>query len=260
MSTAVSTTPIHRPTSRRSALRRLTVTEGKLLLREPLAVFWGIAFPIVLMTVMGLLASTPQADLGGLRLVDVYEPTLIAFVIAVFALQGMPTVLAGYRERGILRRLATTPVGPVRVLGAQLAVNLAVTLTTTAGILAVGRLAFDVTQPAHPLGFLATLALLASAMLAAGLLIAALAPTGRSANAIGAILFFPMMFFAGLWLPHALMPPTLQQVSDYTPLGAGVRAMQGSIFGGGPPLPALAVLAVYAAVCAVLARRFFRWQ
>ena len=169
-------------------------------------------------------------------------------------------MLVNYRERGILRRLATTPAGPTAVLGAQVGVNLAVALTTTAGILAIGRLAFGVALPRHLPGFLAALVLLTSAMLAIGLLVTALAPTGRSASTIGAILFFLMMFFAGLWIPRALMTHPLRQISDYTPLGAGVRAIQDSVFAGGPSLSALAVLARQAVTFSVLAARFFRWQ
>jgi ABC-2 type transport system permease protein len=255
----MSVTTFTRPPRPQSALRRLIATEARLLLREPLALFWGLAFPIGLMIVMGLLAPVPQRGLGGLRLVDVYEPVVIAFVIAVLALQGMPTVLVNYRERGILRRLATTPVGPVRILAAQLSVNVAVALTTTAGIIAVGALGFDIALPRHLPGFLAALVLLISAMLTIGLVVAALAPTARSASVIGAALFFLMMFFAGLWVPRALMPHALLQVSDYTPLGAAVRAVQDSVFGGGPALSTLAVLAGYAVAGAVLAARFFRW-
>src|SRR5262245_54759772 len=139
------------PTRPGSALAKLTLTEVKLLLREPVALFWGLAFPMALLAVMGLASSGPQADLGGLRLVAVYEPILIAFVTVAFAIQGLPAVVAGYRERRILRRMATTPVGPVRVVAAQLAVNLAVVVIATAGILAaVGRLAFGVPLPGQP--------------------------------------------------------------------------------------------------------------
>jgi ABC-2 type transport system permease protein len=74
---------------------------------------------MALLAVMGLASSGPQSDLGGLRLVAVYEPILIAFVTVAFAIQGLPAVVAGYRERRILRRMATTPVGPVRVIAAQ---------------------------------------------------------------------------------------------------------------------------------------------
>jgi len=76
-------------------MKMLTLTETKLLFREPLALFWGLAFPMVLLAVMGLSAT----NVGGVPLVTVYEPIVIAFISA------------------------TTPAGPVRVIGAQLIVS-----------------------------------------------------------------------------------------------------------------------------------------
>ncbi len=90
--------------------------------------------------------------------------------------------------------------------------------------------------------------------------LAAVASTGRTASVIGAMLFFVLMFFAGLGIPRALMPETLLQASNYTPLGAGVRVMQDSIFGGGPALAPLAVLGAHAIISAAVAARVFRWQ
>ena len=47
--------------------------------------------------------------------------------------------------------------------------------------------------------------------------------SARVARGIGALLFYPLMFFAGLWLPIPNMPAALQHVSHATPLGAAVR-------------------------------------
>src|SRR5262249_62360831 len=107
--------------------------------------------------------------------------------------------------------------GPVRVVAAELAANLAVVVIATAGILAVGRLAFGVPLPGQPAGFLVTYVLAAAAMLGLGMLIAALAPTGRAAGVIGTMLFFPLMFFAGLWRARAQLPASLRQLNDFTP-------------------------------------------
>ena len=93
-----------------------------------------------------------------------------------------------------------------------------------------------------------------------GLLIAAVARTSTAANVIGRMAFFPMMFFAGLWLPRALMPTLLLDVSNYTPLGAAVQAMQYSMQTGFPPVAPLLVLAAYALVFGFLAHRLFRWE
>jgi ABC-2 type transport system permease protein len=74
------------------------------------------------------------------------------------------------------------------------------------------------------------------------------------------MLFFPLMFFAGLWIPRAQMPASLRQISDFTPLGAAVQGLQDSMRGAWPHPAGLAVLAGYAVVFTVAAVRFFRWE
>lgn len=69
-----------------------------------------------------------------------YVPILLVFALALLSLMAMPATLAGYRELGVLRRLNTTPAGPVRVLVAQLAVKLAVAVAAVVVIVAVARL------------------------------------------------------------------------------------------------------------------------
>jgi ABC-2 type transport system permease protein len=238
----------------------LTRTEWKLFLREPVLAFWGLVFPVVLLCVMGLASNGADADLGGLSLVQTYVPILISFTLAVLAVNGLPAALANYRERGVLRRLATTPVGPVRVLRAQVGVSAATAAASLLLVLAVARVGFGVGLPGQVLGFVLAVVLAASALFALGLLVGSLAPTARTANGLGAILFFVMMFFAGLWIPRALMGATLRHVSDFTPLGAASQAIQDSMQGQWPQTLHLAVLAGYAIVFALAAARCFRWE
>jgi ABC-2 type transport system permease protein len=127
-------------------------------------------------------------------------------------------------------------------------------------ILLLARVAFDVPLPREALAFLLAVVLAASALLGIGLLIAALAPRARIAGAIGTMLFFPLMFFAGRWAPRATMGATLRDIGDYTPLGAAVQALQDATAGTWPSAGQLLVMAAYAVVCAVLATRLFRWQ
>ena len=47
-------------------------------------------------------------------------PIALVIVIAMMAITVFPVTLSTYRERGVLRRLATTPVHPLSVLLAQL--------------------------------------------------------------------------------------------------------------------------------------------
>jgi ABC-2 type transport system permease protein len=244
----------------RTAFNRLLATEAKLLLREPMVLFWGVIFPIVLTVVFGLAGNKPDRKLGGLTLVDVYVPVMMAFVLTVLAVQALPAVLTSYREKGVLRRLSTTPMRPELLLGADFLIDGAVIVTALALIVAVAKLAFHVHLPSQALGFVLTLALSAVAMLGLGTLIASVARTGRMASALGTILFFPMMFFAGLWVPRQLMGAALRHISDFTPLGAAVASIQQTMHGGWPSVTHLLVLAAYAAVLAVAATRLFRWE
>jgi ABC-2 type transport system permease protein len=169
-------------------------------------------------------------------------------------------MLASYREKGILRRMSTTPVRPSLLLGADAAVMVAVTAVALALIAIVGNVAFNVSPPRQVIPFVITLVLAMIAMLALGALIASIANTARIAAAIGTLAFFPMMFFAGLWVPQATMPAALRHVSDYTPLGAAVAAIQQTMRDQWPSPAHLIVLAVYAVVLAFAAARLFRWE
>ncbi len=243
-------------------LTRLTVTELKLYLREPLVVFFSLLFPAVLVAILGSVKSfrEPQPGLGGASVVALYVTIAMTLSLAMLGLQFTPAVLATYREKGILRRMATTPVPAGKLLGAQLAASMLAVLVAIGLVIAVGRAAFAVPLPRQPLGFLLALVLSAAAVFGVGLLIAAIAPSGKAGNAIGTMLFFPTMFFAGLWVPREAMGRVLGTIADFTPLGAGEHALRDAAAGGWPHLGQLGVLAAYIVVFGVAAARLFRWE
>jgi ABC-2 type transport system permease protein len=120
--------------------------------------------------------------------------------------------------------------------------------------------AFGAPAPKSPGGLLVSVVLSIAGLFPIGLMIAAMSRTAGAASVIGRLTFFPLIFFAGLWLPRALMPPVLLDISNYSPLGPAVQAMQDSMLSGFPPVQPLLVLAGYAVVFGFLAQRFFRWD
>lgn len=245
-----------------SALTKLTVTETKLFLREPIVVFFAVAFAPILLIILGLIPTMrePVPELNGLRMIDVYIPIVVSMGIALFALSGLSQLFASYREKGILRRLRTTPVKPAVMIGAQLLMATIMSIITMLVILTIGKLAFNVDLPGQIPAYLITYLLVALAMFAIGLLVAALAPSSKSASAVGSLVFFPLIFFAGLWLPRENMNDTLRTISDLTPLGAGVQALQDATGGSWPSLLHLSVLAAWTIISGALAARYFRWS
>ena len=245
-----------------NGLAMLTWNEAKLLWRERSSMFFSLAFPTLLLVILGSIPGfrEPVKSIGGLRAIDLYVPILIAFAMTMLALQTVPTALAIYREKGILRRMAVTPVGPARVLQAQMLTYLLMSIGAVGMLVLVGRVGFSVPLPGQLFGFAFAIVLVSATLGAIGLTIGALAPSGRAGNAIGTLLFFPNMFFAGLWIPRAAMPATLREISDYTPLGSGVQALQDATAGAWPHPLQLAVLAAYIVVFGIIASKVFRWE
>lgn len=245
-----------------AAFGKIVLNEARLARRQPLLLIGSIGLPVVLMVIFGSLPSsnTVISTLGGLTLFDTYLPIIMVLGLTMLTLLGLPGPMVSYRELGVLRRLSTTPVPPSWLLAAQVVIQLGVALAGLLIVNVVSVTAFGAADPKSPAGLALSCLLAIAGLFALGLLIAALAPTSGSVNAIGRLALIPLMFFAGLWLPRALMPQILQDISNYTPLGAAVEAIQDSMQTGFPPARPLLVLAAYAVVFALTARRFFRWE
>jgi ABC-2 type transport system permease protein len=246
-----------------SALSKMTTVEAKLFAREPLAMFWGLAFPAVLLLALGLFfpgGDTPSPDLDGYRLVDLYAPIVLALALATLAFATLPAILATYRERGVLRRLRTTPASPARLVNAQLILQVTVALVAGGLAVAAGVIVFDIPLPGSPVAFVLVYLLAAASMLAIGLLIGAVAPTVSSGQAIGMAVYFPMLFFAGVYFPRGAMSEGLRAVSDLTPSGAAVQALTDTWSGVAISTSSLIVMAAYAIGAGVLAALVFRWE
>ncbi|MGK5557314.1 ABC transporter permease [Actinomadura kijaniata] len=245
-----------------SASTAVLRAELRLFLREPFSLFWIVGFPTVLLTILGLIPAfrEPDPGLGGSRVIDLYVPVNVLLAMIMAGLQALPPVLSGYRERGILRRMSTTPVRPASLLAAQIALHFAAALVSALLVVAVGRIAFDVALPGHPAGYLVALLLGALGALAMGAAVTAVAPTTKATTVLGSVVFFPMMFLAGVWVPVQAMPGPLRSVVEYLPFGAASQALDRAAEGGWPDWTHLGVTAAWAAVLVAAAVRWFRWE
>nr|WP_042182986.1 ABC transporter permease [Kibdelosporangium sp. MJ126-NF4]CEL15277.1 integral membrane protein [Kibdelosporangium sp. MJ126-NF4]CTQ95682.1 integral membrane protein [Kibdelosporangium sp. MJ126-NF4] len=235
----------------------LTFTELKLFLRDPGSTIVTIALPIAIVVVFGVIAK-PGGDHDPIM---TYFPTMaLSLGLAQLALNLTPTTLAGYREKGILRRMSTTPMNPARLLTAQLVISVGLAMVAAVLVVLVGHFGFGFTLPQHIGGFLAAFVLGCAALFAVGLLVAAIAPSARVATGIGVGLFFVSLVFGGVFMPAETLPPFLVHVGDYTPLGAAMQSLRASWGGTMPELLHLTVLGGYTVVAGLAAARLFRWE
>lgn len=92
---------------------KMTKTELKLFMRDPLAAFFTLVFPLMMLVLFGsIFGNEPDPDLGGRGQVDVSVPGYIGVIIATTAIMGLPINLASYRAGGVLRRSGPRPCVP----------------------------------------------------------------------------------------------------------------------------------------------------
>lgn len=257
---AVTTTAA--PANQGPVLIPLALSEARMFVRAKAGPIFALGLPLALLTAFGNIPyyNVHRSSLGGHTLLEVYVPILAAFVLASLSFNVVPAVLVGYRENGVLRRLRTTPVGPARVLAAQLLVNLATAAVSVTAVLLVGRAAFGVALPRQLGGYLLAIVLAALALMSIGLFVAAASPNGKVADALGTTLFYVMMFFAGLFLPIGVMPSLLANISRAAPLGAAVQALTDATQGHWPHPLQLVTMLAYTVVFGGGALKMFRWQ
>jgi ABC-2 type transport system permease protein len=172
------------------------------------------------------------------------------------------TIIAIYREGGILKRLRATPLRPQTILTAHVLVKLALTLVTLALMVLAGKRYYPINVSVPIFGFAIALLISTWSILSIGFLIASIVPTARFAQPIGAAILYPMIALCGLFVPLESLPPALHAVARLLPLTYSVSLLQGIWKGEAwsAHIGDIAGLVVIFVICTALSAKVFRWE
>jgi ABC-2 type transport system permease protein len=206
--------------------------------------------------------NTPTAMFGGYGSMDISMPAYTALLLGTVGFLSVPITISGYRETGVLRRFRATPVQPLTYILADVVANLIMTLLGMLGLVIAGWLLYRVRFEGQVLAVILAVVFSGLAMFTIGYLIGSLAPSARTAQVIGMVIFYPMMFLSGASVPLEVMPETIRRVASFLPLTYVVKLLRGLWFGEawGEHLLPTAVLGGILVVGTALAARFFRWE
>jgi ABC-2 type transport system permease protein len=245
------------------SFQKLTSITFLLYLREPVAAFFTLAFPPLLVLLFGAMyGNKPVAMFGGYGTMDVSMPAYTALILGTVGFMGVPITISGYRESGVLRRFRASALRPLTYIMSDVTANLVMTLLGMLGLVLVGWLLYRVRFEGQVISLIPAVVFCGLSMFSIGYLIASIAPSARSAQVIGMVIFYPMMFLSGAGIPLEVMPASVQRISNFLPLTYVVTLLRGLWFGGtwDEYLLEVAVLAGVLVVCTALAARFFRWE
>jgi len=207
--------------------------------------------------------ATPVAASPHLRFFDFLLPGILAMTVMNTGLNGVTWVITEYRKNLVLKRVLTTPVHPFAFLGGLVARWTVTNLVQLAVIVLIALLAFQATIVGS-LWTVAALAVLGTlTFVGMGFAISTVSRTPESANLLGSVLSFPMMFLAGTFWPREFMPQFLQPLISALPLTPLVEVMRGVAARGEPAvahLPGLLYLAAWGVASFLVAAWRFRWE
>jgi ABC-2 type transport system permease protein len=209
---------------------KMTWVEAKLFLREPVSAFFSLVFPLMMLFLFGSIVYGNHAipGAGPQGSIDTAVPVLAAMVIGTTGLMSTTITLATYRENGILRRLRTTPVSPLIVLAAQVLVVFCMTSLGVLLLVIVGKWVYHVRFEGHVLSVLAGFVLASLSFFGIGFILAGTMPNARTAQIVGLVLLYPMVYLSGAaGFPRELLPTALQKVSAFLPLTYVVNLLRG---------------------------------
>jgi len=244
-------------------LGQLTWTEFKLNLRDPMMVFWSVAFPslwLILMTVI-IGVPIPGFNYEGLNFASFVLPASISLVILNSSFIGVPLTLTTYRETAVLRRLRVTPV-KISTLALSFSISqFAFVLVGIFILFAIGKIFFDIQILGSLAAFIGVMFIGMITFFAIGSAIGSIARSFRSANIIIWTVFTPLLMLSELFLPISILPAWLQPIAKALPL-TPINTMLRDIVYGVPleDLWRLGIMVGWIVAGSIITVRFFRWE
>ena len=247
-----------------NSLFRLTWLEIKIFAREPLGLFGTLAVPVLVFVViarlLGRRVTSPPPEIP--RFLGADLPIFASLLIAASAVLSLVTIVAIYREGGILKRLRATPLRPQTILTAHVLVKLLFSVVTLLLMALFGRRYYPVGANFPAASFTVALLLTTVSVISIGFVIASVVPTARFAQPVATLVVYPMLAMSGLFYPLDALPPAVRIIAQLMPFTYAVSLLRGIWRGEGWIAHAtdvgalLLILAVFVAVSA----RVFRWE
>lgn len=205
------------PTARRNRWRCYALEaryEFLRLLRTPAFAIPALTFPVVFYVLFGVvLAGARGGSVASAYMLVSYG----VFGIMGPALFGFGVAMAMDRELGLLRLKRAMPVPPGAVLSARILMAMMFGLIITVMLMAVAFTMAGVRLAPGQVALLTLVNVLGTLPFCAiGLYVGTLVG-GQGAAAVVNLVYLPMAFLSGLWMPLAMLPKILQTLAPVWP-------------------------------------------
>lgn len=232
--------------------------ETKALMRNGEQIMVSILMPLGLLLVLGL-TSLIDLDTGNVSRLDFVVPGVMAMAIMASAFTSQAIATGFDRRNGVLRFLATTPLGKGGLLAAKIGAVLAVALIQLV-LIAVVALALGWNVSVSGLALSLIPAVFGAAAFTSLALLMAGTLRAEGVIALANIVLIALVVGGGIMAPADQLPQWLAPIAQFLPSGALGDAMRAALIDGVlAPVPLL-ILAGWTLVLSTLTARMFKWH
>jgi ABC-2 type transport system permease protein len=195
------------------------------------------------------------------RFIEFFIPGIIAMAVMTASLFGTVNVNTELRQKGIIRKLSTTPITRTDWVLSNILYQFMLAVISTTAMLSVSYVVFDVRLQINawlPL----FIVLDVFTFVGIGMMLTRIVKEAQSAAAAANALIFPMMFLSGSFFPLEMMPRFLQTFARALPLyyvNEGLRASM--VFRDNmTALSYSAIIGTFAATVFIMGITATRWE
>jgi len=178
---------------------------------------------------VGRALDVETINVGEIQSVSWYNlvlPGILAFSILSAGLFAVSGHITSMKERNVLDRMIVTPMRPIALLGAIVAIRMVIVFFSTLLTLGVGILVFHLKFDVDWLRYVVFVICATLGTMGMGTAIALIVRRPSSASSLANVLAMVMMFFAGIYFPVEFMPAFLRAISKGLPLTHMANAMR----------------------------------
>lgn len=192
--------------------------ELALLLREPIAVFFSLAFPLIIYVFIGIPYAEEIIPDTQIKFIEMMFPALVGTVAANLLLMGLPIYIAELRARQVDKRYRALPLPGIYFGAAVVLAMLTLTIVASSLIIAIVAIMHGLRPEAASLLFILLNIGLIVFLCTVGFFLGTLPFGSRTINALTAALFFIMFFGSGAAAPVDALPTVIQKLLEWNPL------------------------------------------
>jgi ABC-2 type transport system permease protein len=231
--------------------------------RNSTAAFFGMVFPLIILTVNGLIFGRGRLMQHGevTTVASFYVAGMAIFAVVMICFTNLAVGVLFDRDMGRLKRIRGTPTPVSAYVAARLFFAVLMGLFVSLLCVAEGMALFGVHVTPERLGEFLLCVVIGSASLAGlSLAVVSLVPNAQAGPAVLNAVTFPILFVSSVFFPIDKLPPWLNSITGALPIRPLATAAVRAFVGGGLDWAALATVIAWGAGGALVAARTFRWQ